>query len=71
MTLALHFASQFCIARRLDCNSIEAVAGLLSVARTTVSSVKVAYVISDKAGRSTVNNKYNNDPRKLLRGTRA
>jgi hypothetical protein len=43
-SLALIFYSmnQFCIARRLDCNVLEAVAGLLSMARTAVLSANVA-----------------------------
>jgi hypothetical protein len=58
----LHFVSQFCITRSLDCNLLEAVAGLLSMARTAVSSAKVADVVSDEVGRLAVNSKYNNDP---------
>jgi hypothetical protein len=42
--------SQFCIARRLDCNLLEAVAGLLSVTRTAVSA-KFADAVSDEVGR--------------------
>jgi hypothetical protein len=57
--------SQFCIARRLNCNVPEAVDGLLCMARTAVSCAKVADVISDEAGRSEVNSKYNNCPRTL------
>jgi hypothetical protein len=41
------------------------VAGLLSLARTAVSSVKVADVVSDEVGRSAVNSKYSNGPRAL------
>jgi hypothetical protein len=67
LALTLHFISQFCIVRRLDCNVLEAVAGLLSMARTAVSSAKVA----DEVGRSTVNSKYSNGPRTLPWGTPA
>jgi hypothetical protein len=62
--------SQFCIARRLGCNLLEAMAGLLSMARTAVSSAKVADV-SDEVGRSVVNSKYSNGPRTLPWGTPA
>jgi hypothetical protein len=59
LALTLHFMRQFCIARRLDCNLLEAVAGLLPMTRTAVSSAKV----SDEVGRSAVNSKYSNCPR--------
>jgi hypothetical protein len=59
------FNSPFCIARRLDCNLLEAVAGLLSMARAAVSSAKVADVVSDGVGRSPVNSKYSNGPKTL------
>jgi hypothetical protein len=40
--------SQFCITGRLDCNLIEAMSGLFSMARTVVSSAKVADLVSDE-----------------------
>jgi hypothetical protein len=56
---------------RLDCNLLEAVAGLLSMARTAVSSAEVADIVSDEVGRSAVINKYGNGPRTLPWGTPA
>jgi hypothetical protein len=67
LALILHFIGQFCIPMRLDCNLLEAAAGLLSMARTAVSSAKV----SDEVWRSAVNNKYSNGPRTLPWGTPA
>jgi hypothetical protein len=67
----VHFISQFCIARRLVCNLLEEVAGLLSMARTAVLSVKAADVVSDDVGRSAVISKYSNGPRTLPWGTPA
>jgi hypothetical protein len=67
LALTLHFMSQFCIGRRSDCNLLEEVAGLLSMARTALSSAKVAYVASDEVGRSAVNRKYSNGPETGLR----
>jgi hypothetical protein len=63
LALTLPSMSQFCIARRLDCNLLQAVAGLLSMARTAVSSAKVADVVSDYVGKSAMNSEYSNDPR--------
>jgi hypothetical protein len=71
LALTSHFRSQFCIARRVDCNLLEAVAGLFSMARTAISSAKVAHVVSDEVGRSAVNSRYNNGPRTLPWGTPA
>jgi hypothetical protein len=50
LALSFHFMNQVCIARRLDCNLLEAVAGL-SMARTAISSAKVADVVPHEAGR--------------------
>jgi hypothetical protein len=47
------------------------VAELLSMARTVVSSAKVADIVSDEVGRSEVNSKYSNGPRTLPSGTHA
>jgi hypothetical protein len=41
------------------------VAGLLSMARTAVSSEKVDDVVSDEVGRLAVNSKCSNGPRTL------
>jgi hypothetical protein len=38
------------------------------MARTSVSSAKVADVVSDEVGRLAVNSKYSNGPRALLWG---
>jgi hypothetical protein len=66
LALTLHFIRQFCIDRRLDCTLLGVVAGLLSMARTAVSSAKLADVVSDEVGRSVVNSKYSNGPRVRL-----
>jgi hypothetical protein len=65
------FYKQICIARRLDCNLLEAVDGMLSMATTAVSSAKVADEVSDEVGRSALNSKYSNGPRALSWGTPA
>jgi hypothetical protein len=49
----LHFASQLCIASKLVCSLLEAMAGSLSVAITAVSSAKVDDVSGEI--RSAVN----------------
>jgi hypothetical protein len=56
LALTLHFRSQFCITRRLDCIFLEAVAGLLSMTRTAVA---------DEVERSAVDSKYSNGSRAL------
>jgi hypothetical protein len=72
LALTLHFMSQICIARRLNCNLLETVVvRLLSMARTAVSSGKVADVVSYEAGRSAVISKYSSGPRTLPWGTPA
>jgi hypothetical protein len=55
LVFILHFVSQLCIARKLVCSLREAMAGLLSVAITALSSTKVADVVSGDTGRSAVN----------------
>jgi hypothetical protein len=66
-----HFASQLCIASKLVCSLLEAMAGSLSVAITAVSSAKVADVVRGEIGRSAVNSRLSNGPRTLLWGTPA
>jgi hypothetical protein len=51
------FASQLCVASKLVCSLLEAMAGSLSVAITAVLSAKVADVVSGEIGRSTLNNR--------------
>jgi hypothetical protein len=55
-TFILQFASHLCIACKLVCSLLEAMAGSLSVAITGVSSAKFADVVSGEIGRSAVNN---------------
>jgi hypothetical protein len=52
LAFILHFARQLCIASKLVCGLLEAMAGSLSVAITAVSSAKVADVVSSEIGRS-------------------
>jgi hypothetical protein len=59
----LHFASQLCIAGKLACNLLEAMAGSLAI--TAVSSAKVADVVSGEISRSAVNSRSSNCPRTL------
>jgi hypothetical protein len=55
LAFILQFASQLCIASKLVCSLLEAMAGSLSVTITAVSSAKVADVVYGKIGRYTVN----------------
>jgi hypothetical protein len=59
LALILHFSNGFRIAARLVCSFCEAMAGLLFVANTTVSSKKVAVVDSGEVGRFAVYIRYN------------
>jgi hypothetical protein len=52
----LHFASQLCVASKLVCSLLEAMAGALSVAITAVSCAKVTDV-SGEIGKSAVNSR--------------
>jgi hypothetical protein len=67
----VHFASQLCIASKLVCSLLEAMAESMSVAITAVSSANVADVISGEIGRSAVNSRQSNGPRTLPWGTPA
>jgi hypothetical protein len=53
LAFILHYASQLCIANKLVCSLLEAMAGSLSVAITA----KVADVVSDEIGKSAVNSR--------------
>jgi hypothetical protein len=53
----LHFVSQLCIASKLVCILLEAMAGSFSVAITAVLSAKVADVGSSEIDRSAVNSR--------------
>jgi hypothetical protein len=57
LAFILHFVSQLCIASKLVCSLLEAMAGLLSVAITAMSSAKVADVVSGEIGSSAVNSR--------------
>jgi hypothetical protein len=57
VTFIPHFASQLCIASKLICSLLEAIAGSLFVAITAVSSAKVADVVPDEISRSAVNSR--------------
>jgi hypothetical protein len=57
LAFIIHFASQLCIASKIGCSLLKAIAGSLSVAITAVSSAKVADVVSGEIGRSAVNSK--------------
>jgi hypothetical protein len=57
LAFILHFASQLCIASKFVCSLLEAMAGSLSMAITSVSSAKVADVVSGEIGRSLVNSR--------------
>jgi hypothetical protein len=52
LAFTLHFASQLCIASKLVCSLLEAMAGSLSVAITAVLSAKVADVVSGEIGET-------------------
>jgi hypothetical protein len=67
----LHFASQLCIASKLVCSLLEAMAGSLSATITAVSSAKVADIVSGEIDRSVVNRRYSNGSRALPWGTPA
>jgi hypothetical protein len=64
-----HFWSKIWIARRWVWSFWEATEGSLSVAKTAVSSAKVAIVVVGEVRRSSVYMRYNNGPRTLLCGT--
>jgi hypothetical protein len=57
LAFILHFAGQLYIASKLVCTLLEAMARSLSVAITSVSSAKVADVVSGEIGRSAVNSR--------------
>jgi hypothetical protein len=57
LAFVLNFANQLCIASKLVCNLLEAIAGPWSVAITAVSSAKVADVVFGEIGRSAVNSR--------------
>jgi hypothetical protein len=57
LAFILHFARQLCIACKLVCGLLEAMAASLSVAIIAVSSAKVAYVVSGEIGRSAANSR--------------
>jgi hypothetical protein len=57
LAFILHFASQLCIASKLVCSLLQAMAGSLYVAITDVSSVKVANVVYGEIGRSAMNSR--------------
>jgi hypothetical protein len=57
LAFILHVASQLCIASKLACSLLEAMAGSLSVAVTAVSSAKVADAVSGEIGGFAVNSR--------------
>jgi hypothetical protein len=64
-----HILSHFWIARSPVCSLWEAMAGSQSVAKTAVSSAKVAVVVSGEVARSAVYRRYRRRPRTLPWGT--
>jgi hypothetical protein len=56
LALTLHFMSQFCIARRRDCNLLEAVAELLSMARTAGLRKLMMHLLLKLGGRRWIVN---------------
>jgi hypothetical protein len=67
----LHFENKFWNASRLVCSFYEAMAGVLPVATTAVSSAEVSVVDSGEVGRSALYSRYNNGPRTLPWATTA
>jgi hypothetical protein len=53
----LHFPNQLCIASKLVCSLLKAIATAIAVAVTSVLSAKVADVLSGEIGRSAVNSR--------------